>query len=253
MNDLFSIKDKVIHVSGGSRGIGRAIAQACSEAGARVVISSRVEETLKAAGLPYEVCDVADTAQVRRAVDNIVKRFGRIDVLFNVAGINFRHAAETFPDDRLDEVLNTNIRGNFVMARECGRAMLEQQRGKVINVASLHTHMSLAGMVPYGASKGAIGVMTRALAVEWAAHNVQVNAIAPGFIRTDLNAVLWANDDIRKWALERTPAARLGVPEDLVGTAIFLASAASNFITGQILYVDGGLTAGTTWPLSVPK
>jgi NAD(P)-dependent dehydrogenase (short-subunit alcohol dehydrogenase family) len=253
MNDLFSLKDKVIHVSGGSRGIGRAIAGACSEAGARVIVSSRSEDTLKATGLPYEVCDIADAAQVRRAVGNIVKRYGRLDVLFNVAGINFRHAAETFPDDKLDEVLNINIRGNFVMARECGRAMVEQKGGKVVNVASLHTHLSLAGMAPYSLSKGAIGVMTRALAVEWAAHNIQVNAIAPGFIRTDLNAVLWENPAIRDWALARTPAARLGAPRDLVGTAIFLASAASDFMTGQILYVDGGLTAGTTWPLSVPK
>jgi NAD(P)-dependent dehydrogenase (short-subunit alcohol dehydrogenase family) len=253
MNELFSVKDKVIHVSGGSRGIGRAIADACREAGARVVVSSRNEDTLKATGLPYEVCDVADPPQVKRAVENIVQRYGRIDVLFNVAGINFRHAAETFPDDKLDEILNINIRGNFVMARECGRAMVDRKRGKVINVASLHTHSSLAGMAPYGASKGAIGVMTRALAVEWAAHNIQVNAIAPGFIRTDLNAVLWENDAIRNWALARTPAGRLGAPTDLVGTAIFLASAASDFMTGQILYVDGGFTAGTTWPLSVPR
>ncbi|MGE5567668.1 MAG: SDR family NAD(P)-dependent oxidoreductase [Rhodospirillales bacterium] len=253
MNDLFSVKDKVIHVSGGSRGIGRAIAQACSEAGACVVVSSRNEATLKATGLPYEICDVADTAQVKRAVESIVKRYGRIDVLFNVAGINFRHAAETFPDDKLEEVLGINIRGNFVMARECGRVMVGQRRGKVINVASLHTHHSLAGMVPYGASKGAIGAMTRALAVEWAAYNIQVNAIAPGFIRTDLNAVLWENEAIRNWALARTPAARLGDPRDLVGTAIFLASAASDFMTGQVLYVDGGFTAGSTWPLSVPR
>jgi len=253
MNDLFSVKDKVIHVSGGSRGIGRAIAQACSETGARVIVSARNEATLKATGLPYEVCDVADSAQISRTVDNIVRRYGKIDVLFNVAGINFRHAAETYPDDKLDEVLNINVRGNFVMARECGRAMVSRKQGKVINIASLHTHSSLAGMVPYGASKGAIGVMTRALAVEWAAYNIQVNAIAPGFIRTDLNAVLWENEAIRNWALARTPAARLGVPQDLVGTAIFLASAASDFMTGQILYVDGGVTAGTTWPLSIPR
>ncbi len=253
MNDLFSVKDKVIHVSGGSRGIGRAIAEACNEAGARVVVSSRNESTLKATGLPYEVCDVSDTAQVRRAVDSIVGRYGKIDVLFNVAGINFRHAAETFPDDKLDEILGINVRGNFVMARECGRVMAGRKQGKVINVASLHTHSSLAGMVPYGASKGAIGVMTRALAVEWAAYNIQVNAIAPGFIRTDLNAVLWENEDIRNWALARTPAARLGVPQDLVGTAIFLASPASDFMTGQILYVDGGFTAGSNWPLSIAR
>ena len=136
-------------------------------------------------------CDIADAKQIKRCTDDIVSEFGRLDVLFNVAGINFRHAAETFPEDKLDQVLGVNVRGNFLMASASGRVMIEQKQGKVINVASLHTHLSLAGMTPYGASKGAIGSMTRALAVEWAAHNIQVNAIAPGFIRTDLNKVLW--------------------------------------------------------------
>lgn len=253
MDDLFSIKDKVVHVSGGSRGIGRAIAEACHEAGARVVVSSRDEATLKATGLPYEVCDVADSAQIKRCVGNIVKQYGRLDVLFNVAGVSFRHAAETFPEDQLDVILGVNLRGNFLMARDCGRVMVEQKQGKVINVASLQTHMSMAGVAPYGATKGAIGVMTRALAVEWAAYNIQVNAIAPGFIRTDLTAKHWENDALRNWVLARTPAGRLGDPRDLVGTAIFLASAASDFMTGQVLYVDGGITAGTTWPLQVPR
>jgi len=253
MNDLFSIKGKVVHVSGGSRGIGRAIALACHQAGAQVIASSRDEAALQATGLNYLVCDITDAAQIERAVDNIVDQHGRLDVLFNVAGINMRHAAETFPVEKLDAILAVNVRGNFLMARTCGKIMVEQAQGKIINFASLHTHSSLAGVSGYGASKGAIASMTRALAVEWAAHNVQVNAIAPGFIRTDMNKALWEDPKIRGWAEERTPAHRLGEPPDLIGAAIFLASAASNFITGQVLYVDGGLTAGSTWPLVVPR
>ena len=250
---LFSVENKIVHVCGGSRGIGRAIAQAFDERGAKVVVSARKEDDLKATGLPYEVCDIARNADIVRCVDSIAGRFGRIDVLFNVAGINFRHAAETFPDDKLDDVLNVNVRGNFVMARECGRRMIEQKSGKVVNVGSLHTGYSLAGMVPYGASKGAIGSMTRALAVEWAAHNIQVNAIAPGFILTDLNRAVLQRPEIKAFAESRAVLGRIGEPRDLVGVAIFLASAASDYMTGQVVYVDGGLTAGTTWPLSYPK
>ncbi|MEK7407500.1 MAG: SDR family oxidoreductase [Acidobacteriota bacterium] len=253
MQQLFSVQDKAVHVSGGSRGIGRAIAAAMHEAGARVVVSARSEATLKATGLDYEVCDITDNAQIRRCVENIVRRFGRLDVLFNVAGINFRHAAETFPEDKLEDILAVNVRGNYLMASACGKVMVGQRGGKIVNIASLHTHMSLAGISAYGTSKGAIASMTRALAVEWAAHNIQVNAIAPGFIRTDFNKVLWEDPKIRGWAEQRTPAGRLGEPPDLIGAAFFLASAASDFVTGQVLYVDGGLSAGSTWPLVVPR
>ena len=253
MDDLFSVRDKVVHVCGGSRGIGRAIADAFHQRGARVVVSARNESSLKATGLPYQVCDIADPAQIVACVRNILEQVGRIDVLFNVAGINFRHAAETVPDDKLNQVLDVNVRGNFLMARECGRAMVERKSGKIVNVASVHTGYSLAGMVPYGASKGAIGSMTRALAVEWAAHNIQVNASAPGFIRTDLNKALWENPEIRRFAETRAVLGRVGEPKDLVGVALFLASAASDYMTGQVLYVEGGLTAGTTWPLAVPR
>ncbi len=253
MQDLFNVSGKVVLVSGGSRGIGRAIAEAFHRAGGRVVVTARSEETLKSTGLPYEVCDIGDASQVSACVDAVVQKQGRVDVLFNVAGINFRHAAETFPEEKLDDILRINVRGNYLMARACGKIMVDQKQGKVINIASLHTHESLAGISAYGTSKGAIGSMTRALAVEWAAHNIQVNAIAPGFIRTDLNAALWENTTLRGWVEARTPAARLGQPSDLVGTSIFLASAASDFMTGQVLYVDGGFTAGSTWPLTVPR
>lgn len=253
MNEVFSVKDKVVHISGGSRGIGRELAEAFAEAGARVIVSSRVEAALKATGLCYQVCDVTDPMQIERCVEDIVSQFGRLDVLFNVAGINFRHAAETFPVEKLDDILAVNVRGNYLMARACGRCMVAQKSGKIVNIASLHTFQSLSGVGVYGMSKGAIGSMTRALAVEWAAYNVQVNAIAPGFIVTELNRKLWDDPKMRNWVEDRTPAHRLGQPRDLVGAAIFLASSASDFITGQVLSVDGGFNAGSTWPLTVPR
>ncbi|HUP05047.1 MAG TPA: SDR family oxidoreductase [Bryobacteraceae bacterium] len=250
---LFSVEGKVVLVSGGSRGIGLSIAQAFQQAGAKAIVSSRHEDSLKATGLEYRVCDITDAAQIARSVDDIAAKYGRLDALFNVAGINFRHVAETYPEDKLDEILAINVRGNFLMARDCGRVMIKQGGGKIVNIASLHTHVSLNGMAPYAASKGSIGSMTRALAVEWAQYNVQVNAIAPGMILTDLNAKLWENPTMLNWVVERTPARRLGKRDDLVGAAIFLASAASDFVTGQVLYVDGGLTAGQMWPLEVPR
>ena len=251
--DLFSVKDKVVHVSGGSRGIGRAIALAFDEAGAKVVVSARSEEGLKATGLDYEICDVTDRDAIERAVAAIVARHGRLDVLFNVAGINYRHGAETFPADKFDEIMAVNVRGNYFMASASGRVMVRQRAGKIINIASLHTTQSIPGVSAYGTSKGAIGSLTRALAVEWAPYNVQVNAIAPGFIVTDLNRKLWENPVMRGWVENRTPAGRLGTPEDLLGAAFFLASAASGFVTGVVLNVDGGYNAGSLWPLEFPR
>ena len=253
MDGLFSVEGKVVFVSGGSRGIGLSIAQAFHQAGAKVIVGSKQEQALRATGLDYRVCDISDAGQIRHCVEDIVRKLGRLDVLFNVAGINFRHAAETFPDDKLDEILAINVRGNFLMARECGKAMVRQGAGKIINVASLHTFQSLNGVSAYGTSKGAIGSMTRALAVEWAKYNIQVNAVAPGMVKTELNAKLWENAAMLNWVKERTPAGRLGEREDLIGAVIFLASAASNFVTGQVLYVDGGFTAGQCWPLEVPS
>ena len=253
MNDLFAVTGKVVHVSGGSRGIGKTIALGLAEAGARVVVSARNEDALKATGLDYQRCDVTDPDAVERTVAAIRDRYGRLDVLFNVAGINFRSAAETFPIDRFDEVMNVNVRGNFLMARASGRVMVEQRAGKIINVASLHSYQSLPFVVAYGTSKGAIASMTRALAVEWAPYNVQVNALGPGFIVTDLNAQLWEDPTIRGWVENRTPAGRLGQTRDLIGAAIFLSSAASDFMTGQVLYVDGGFNAGSEWPLKIPR
>jgi NAD(P)-dependent dehydrogenase (short-subunit alcohol dehydrogenase family) len=253
MDELFSVHGKIVHVTGGLGGIGRTIAEAFDAAGSKVVVSDRTEQALKATGLDYQVCDVTDATQIEQCVDSILKRYGRLDVLFNLAGISHRHAAETYPQEKFDEILAVNVRGSFLMARACGRLMVAQGSGKIINIASVHTCLSLAGVSAYGTSKGAIASMTRALAVEWAAHNVQVNAIAPGFIRTDMTATLWKDPNMLNWVKERTPAQRLGEPRDLIGAAIFLASAASDFVSGHLLYVDGGFTAGQTWPADLPR
>jgi NAD(P)-dependent dehydrogenase (short-subunit alcohol dehydrogenase family) len=249
---MFSLVDNVVLVSGGSRGIGRAIGLALRDLGANVIVSGRDASSLHATGLEHVVCDVRDEVTIQGSVQEIVQRFGRIDALFNVAGINHRQAAFEFPVETWDEVFAVNVRGAFLMAREAGRVMAHQGRGKIVNIASLHSHQSLPGVAAYGASKGAMASMTRALAVEWAPRGIQVNAIAPGFIRTDLNTSLWERPQLLAWAIGRTPAARLGLPEDLLGTAVFLASRASDFMTGQVLYVDGGLTAGSPWPLEIP-
>jgi gluconate 5-dehydrogenase len=252
VSDRFSVAGRVVYVSGGSRGIGLELAQAFAADGATVVVSARDEAALAATGLPYAVCDIADADAIERTVDGIVAEHGRIDVLLNVAGVNFRHAAETFPIEELDRILAINVRGSYLVARAVGRVMVAAGSGKVLNVASIHTHESLSGVSAYGASKGAIGALTRALAVEWAPFGVQVNALGPGFVVTDLNRALWESGELRGWVEARTPAGRLGQPGDLVGSALFLCSAASDFVTGQVLYVDGGLTAGSGWPLDVP-
>ena len=191
--------------------------------------------------------------QIERCVEDIVSQFGRLDVLFNVAGINFRHAAETFPVEKLDDILAVNVRGNYLMARACGRCMVAQKSGKIVNIASLHTFQSLSGVGVYGMSKGAIGSMTRALAVEWAAYNVQVNAIAPGFIVTELNRKLWDDPKMRNWVEDRTPARQAWATEGSGWRGHLPGELGIDFITGQVLSVDGGFNAGSTWPLTIPR
>lgn len=258
-SDLFSVDGQVVLVSGGSRGIGRGLAAGFAERGARVVLTGREADTLAKAAHeigtarhPVEtvVCDVSQPEAIQRMIDEVLRRTGRIDALLNVAGVNVRKRVETFTAEEFDYVLDINLRGAFFVAQAVGRHMIERGGGgTMVNIVSLNNHSPLKGVTPYAMSKAGLGMMTRGLAMEWGQHGIRVNAIAPGFILTDLTHKLWSDPTMQAWGQANTPLQRLGTPEDLVGAAIFLASPASAYMTGQIVFVDGGISAGTLWPI----
>ncbi len=262
MNDLFSVDDLVVLVSGGSRGIGRALAGEFAERGAKVVITGRNEDTLAATAkeistgrhpVDFVVSDVAAAEKAGEVVEQVVAKHGRVDSLLNVAGVNIRKRSETYTVEEYDYIVNINLRGAFFLAQAAGRHMISRGGGgTVINIESLNTYAPLRGVLPYAMSKAGIGMMTRGLAMEWGPHGIRVNSLAPGFVLTDLTQRLWSEPTMQAWGIPNTPLRRLGVPEDMVGTAIFLASPASAFLTGQILYVDGGFTSGMNWPIELP-
>lgn len=256
--ELFSVAGQVVLVSGGSRGIGRAIAEGFAQRGSRVFISSRNPETLQTAvaemeesGNPVEsvLCDVSEEDRIDQAVRQVLDTAGQIDTLVNVAGVNRRKRAETVTTEDYDFIMDTNLRGAFLLSRAVGRHMIERRGGVQINIESLNTWMPLKGVLPYAMSKFGMQGMTRALALEWGRHGIRVNSLAPGFILTDLTRKLWSDETMQEWNSANAPLGRLGTPEDMVGTAIFLASQASAFMTGQTLYVDGGFSSGWSWPI----
>lgn len=258
-DELFSVSGQVVLAVGASRGIGLGLAAGFAARGAKVILVSRDQAMLNAArqeierDVPVEtmVCDVAHSEDIARMVEAVMARHGRIDTLLNVAGVTVRKRAEAFTEAEFDRILGINLRGNFLVAQAVGRAMLEQGSGSIINIDSLTSYAPLSGTVPYAITKGGISNMTRGLAQEWGPRGVRVNAIAPGFFPTALSQKLWAQPKMQAWSDQVTPLRRLGVVEDLVGAAIFLASAASGFVTGQVLRVDGGVSAGINWPIEL--
>jgi len=252
---LFSVSGQIVLVSGGSRGIGRAIAEGFAQRGATVIITGREQATLDqtaqeiGTNVRVVVCDVANAASIRDCAKLTLEQFGRVDTLVNCAGVNRRKPAIEFSEEDYDFVTDINLKGSFLMSQEIGRSQLERGQGCQINIASLNTDRPLKNVLPYAMSKAGMGHMTRGLALEWGPRGVRVNAIAPGFILTDLTKKLWSNPVMQQWNKANTPQQRLGTPQDMVGAAIFLASPASAFMTGQTLYVDGGYTAGWMWPI----
>lgn len=259
MNDaMFSVRDQIVVVSGGSRGIGKAIAQGFAEREAKVIVTGRDQNTVAAtaseidsqrANVTGMVCDVAKAEDIENLVENVVSQFGHIDTLVNVAGVNRRKPSLEITEEDYDFVVDINLKGAFLLSKTVGKHMVNRGSGSQINITSLNNDRPLLNVAPYAMSKAAMGHMTKSLAMEWGPYGVRVNGLAPGFILTDLTNKLWSDEKMQAWGQANTPQRRLGKPEDMVGTAIFLASEASNFMTGQILYVDGGFTAGWAWPI----
>lgn len=250
--DMFRLDGRLALVTGSSQGLGLAVAEGLGRAGARVVLNGRNKDKLEAARAGLAAggvaalargFDVTDEKAVEDAVAAIEREDGPLDILVNNAGINRRAPIEHFPTDQWREVLETNLSSMFYVSRAVGRRMIERRRGKVINIASLLSEAARPTITPYAASKGAVKMFTKGLAVEWARHNIQVNAIGPGYFVTEMNKPLVENAAFDAWVKQKTPSGRWGQPRELAGAAVFFASAASDFVTGQILYVDGGWLA----------
>jgi gluconate 5-dehydrogenase len=252
-DSLFSVKGQVVLVSGASRGIGRGLAEGFAQRGATVVVTGREKDTLEKAAKEISahavVCDVSDAKAIDQLVATVFDRFGRVDTLLNVAGVNRRMKAERLTEADYDFIVDINLKGPFLLSLAVGKRQLERKKGNQINITSLNNDRPLRGVMPYAVSKAGLEQMTRALAMEWGPRGVRVNAIAPGFILTDLTNKLWAQPVMKEWAMANTPLQRLGTPGDLVGAALFLASDASAFMTGQTVYVDGGCSCGNAWPI----
>jgi NAD(P)-dependent dehydrogenase (short-subunit alcohol dehydrogenase family) len=250
--DKLSLKGRVAVVVGGTTGIGHALSLGLTDAGASVVASSRrIEEVDKTAGeiearggrTLRQASDVTDRASLEKLKDACLSRFEKVDILINCAGRTKRTPTLDVPEAEWNEIMECNLTGTLRGCQIFGRHMLERGYGRIINIASLSTFVGLKDVAAYGASKAAVGSLTRTLAVEWGPQGVNVNAIAPGVFRTDLNKALLDNSERGKELKLRTPGGRFGNVEELVGAAIFLSSESASFVNGEILTVDGGFLA----------
>ena len=246
--ELFNLKAKRALITGSSQGIGLALAEGLGRAGATLIINGRdvakletARRDLAAKGLSVQAAafDVTVEAQVNEAIVGL----GEIDILINNAGMQFRTPLEDFPADKFRELLRVNIESAFLVGKAVAKGMIARQRGKIINICSVQSELGRPSIAPYTATKGAIKMLTKGMCADWAKHNIQVNAIGPGYFKTPLNQALVDNQEFSSWLEKRTPAGRWGTVDELVGAAVFLASPASSFVNGHILYVDGGITS----------
>ena len=252
MSSLFDLTGKTAVVVGGTSGIGYALSLGLANAGADVIASSRRADAVEKTALEIEsrqrrtlrvLSDVRQPDSLERLRDAVLKEFGKVDILVNCAGITKRGATLDYPEETWQIILETNLTGTLRACQIFGKPMLERRYGRIINIASLSTYLGLFEVAAYGASKAAVGSLTKSLAVEWSRHGVLVNAILPGLFRTEMNAQLLDDTARGREFLLRSPMGRWGKVEELVGAAVFLASEASSFVSGHILAVDGGFLA----------
>lgn len=249
-NPLFNLTGKTALITGSSRGLGRAMAQGLAEAGAALVLNgtnpealSRAAADIRAKGYQVtEACfDVTDETAITEAFARLDREGIAIDILVNNAGIQLRKPMVELTTPEWQRVIDTNLTSAFVIGREAAKRMIPRGHGKIINIGSLTSELARATVAPYTVAKGGIKMLTRAMAAELAAHGIQANAIGPGYMITDMNQALIDNPTFDAWVKARTPSRRWGRPDELIGTAVFLASEASAYVNGQIIYVDGGM------------
>ncbi len=252
---LFDLSGKVALVTGTSRGLGQYFARALAQAGADLAITSRDKNSLAAfAGEIHSLdrkafcaeLDVRDHASIQQAIASIEDHFGKIDILVNNAGCNIRKPALDVTWDDWNTILDTNLRGSFFVAQAVARGMIQRGYGRIINIGSVTSVSGFAGLAPYGASRGGIKQLTMSLADDWGRHGITVNCLAPGWFKTQQNRVLYENAAWVEYISDRIPVKRPGLPDDLDGAIVFLASESSRYITGQTLLVDGGISTGAT-------
>ncbi|WP_208247619.1 SDR family oxidoreductase (plasmid) [Rhizobium sp. T1470] len=248
---LFDLSGRRALVTGSSQGIGLALASGLAQHGASVVLNGRDRAKLEATARAlrdtgYDVAvgvfDVTDASAVKRGVDEIEAAIGPIDILINNAGMQFRTPLEDFPAERWEQLLKTNVSSVFYVGQAVARHMIKRGAGKIINIASVQSELARPGIAPYTATKGAVKNLTRGMCADWAKYGIQINAIAPGYFKTPLNQALVDNAEFSSWLEKRTPAARWGDVDELIGAAVFLSGKGSSFVNGHTLYVDGGIT-----------
>lgn len=252
MKNLFDLSRKRALITGSAQGIGFLLANGLAEYGAEVVINDRtqqradaaaqalVEKGYRASGFAF---DVTQANEVKQAIASIEEKIGPIDILINNAGIQRRHPFTEFPEEEWDQVIEVNQKGVFLVSQQVAKYMMARQSGKIINICSMQSELGRKTITPYAASKGAVKMLTRGMCVELAEYNIQVNGIAPGYFDTEMTSTLVNNEDFSAWLYQRTPAARWGKPEELIGAAVYLSSRASDFVNGHLLFVDGGMLA----------
>jgi gluconate 5-dehydrogenase len=251
IKDLFSLKGKIALITGSSRGIGYALAEGMAEAGCTIILNGTNEDRLtksvqNLAEKDYTVYgsrfDVTEEDSVQKQITHIEQDIGPIDILINNAGITVRGPLEDFNLSDWQRIIDINLTGVFITTKSVIPGMIKRNQGKIINICSVQSKLARPTIAPYTASKGGLKLLTQGMATDWGKYNIQVNGIAPGYFKTELTKKLYEDKEFNAWLCARTPANRWGDPKELVGAAIFLASKASDYVNGHVVFVDGGLT-----------